>query len=152
MIRDILNRAVAGAVAAGAAMVAVIALGATVFYLLSLVLLPVGASAATAALFFVVAAVAYMVFANKAAGEDEEEIDEEEPEGLPARLLHLVQQRPVIGIVAALGAGAVLLRKPGLAALAMTAFQESRKPKGLFGNLSAHKHDRYGRRRNRRRR
>ncbi|MEG1451261.1 hypothetical protein [Brevundimonas sp.] len=125
MIRHLVNRMIAGAVAAGAALVAVVALGATVFYALSLVLPPMGAAAITAGLFSVFALIAFLVFANKVGDEDDDDdYEAQEPDGLPGRLLHLVQQRPVIGIVAALAAGAVLLKKPGLAALALTVFND----------------------------
>lgn len=127
MIRELLNRAIAVAVAAAAAFVAVVALGAAAYYALSLVVTPLGAAAITAGLFAVIALVAFFVFARKAAGDDaEDDYDDEEPEGFTARALQLVQQRPVIGIVAALTAGALILKKPGLAALAFTAFNESR--------------------------
>lgn len=124
MIRHLVNRMIAGAVAAGAALVAIVALGATAFYGLSLVLTPIGAAAITAGLFAVLALIAFLVFANKIGDEDDDDYADEEPEGLPARLLHLAQQRPVIGIVVALAAGAVLLKKPGLAALALTVFND----------------------------
>lgn len=127
MIRDLLNRAIAVAVAAAAAFVAIVALGATVYYGLSLVVTPLGAAAITAGLFAVTAFVTFFLFAKKAAGEsDDDDIEDEEPEGIASIALHLVQQRPVIGIVAALTAGALILKKPGLAALALTAFNESR--------------------------
>lgn len=126
MIRGLINRVVAGAVAAAAAFVAIIALGATIFYGLCLVLIPLGAAAATAGIFAVIAGIAYMTFSKKADGDDDsDDDDEEEPDSMVGRVLHMVQQRPVVAIVAALGAGAVLLRKPGLAALALTAFNES---------------------------
>lgn len=125
MIRKLVNRMVSGAVAAAAAFVAVIALGATLFYGLSLVMLPVGAAAITAGVFALIAIVAYLVFANKADPDDGADDEDEEPEGMPARLLHMVQQRPVIGVVAALAAGAILLKKPALAALALSTFNDS---------------------------
>lgn len=122
MIRQLVHRAVSGAIAAASAFVAVIFLGATIFYALSLVLIPLGAAAITAGLFALVSIIAYLVFAGKAVPEEDEE--EDEPEGLAGRALHLLQQRPVIGIIGALAAGAVLIKKPGLAALAMTAFND----------------------------
>ena len=125
MIKKLVNRLVAGSVAAGAALVAVVALGATLFYALCLVVTPLGASAITAGVFALIAVVAYLVFANKAAGEREDDHDDdEEPEGIPGRLLQMVQQRPVVGVVAALAAGAILFKKPGLAALALSAFND----------------------------
>lgn len=141
MIRELVNRMVAGAVAAGAALVAVVALGAAVFYALSIVLTPLGAASVTAALFALIALIAFFVFNNKAKGEEKDEEEDEEPEGLPARLMSMVQQRPVIGIVAALATGAVLLKKPGLAALALTAFNEhSRSDSKASSSRSKNRH------------
>lgn len=129
MIRKIVNRMVSGAVAAGAAFVAVVALGATLYFGLSLVMLPLGAAAVTAAVFAVVAVIAYLVFVNKADPEDDMDDEDEEPESLPGRLLHLVQQRPVVGVVAALAAGAILMKRPALAAMALAAFNDSGRDK-----------------------
>lgn len=125
MIRKLVNRMVSGAVAAGAAFVAIVALGATVFYGLCLVVLPLAAAAITAGLFSAIAIGAYFVFANKADPKDDIDDEDDEPESLPGRLLHMVQQRPVVGVVAALAAGAILLKKPGLAAMALAAFSDS---------------------------
>ena len=137
MIKELLNRAVAVAVAAAAAFVAVVALGAAIYYLLSLVLLPLGAAAVTATVFALASIITFTVFAKKAAGDDHnDDLDDEESDSMPARVMHLIQQRPVIGIVAALAAGAVILRKPGLAALAFTAFNESRSS---HSNATKHK-------------
>lgn len=125
MIKELVNRMVAGAVAAGAAFVAIVALGAALFYALCLVVLPLGAAAITAGVFAVIGIVAYLVFANKANPQDGADDEDDEPESLPGRLLHMVQQRPVVGVVAALAAGAILLKKPGLAAMALAAFSDS---------------------------
>jgi len=144
MIRHLVKRMIAGAVAAGAALVTIIALGATVFYALCLVVPVMGAAAITAGLGVVLAPVAFFVFSNKNGDdEDDEDYEDMESEGLPGRLLHLVQQRPVIGIVAALAAGAVLLKKPGLAALALTVFSDQ-------GRESSKDRDRRSRRNRRR--
>ena len=45
MARDLVKKAVAASVAAGAALVAVLALGATIFYALQLVVVPLAAAA-----------------------------------------------------------------------------------------------------------
>lgn len=129
MIRKLVNRMVAGAVAASAAFVAIVALGATLFYALSMVLLPLGAAAITAGVFALIAIAAYLVFANKANPDDDADDEDDEPESLPGRILHMVQQRPVVGVVAALAAGAVLLKKPGLAAMALAAFNDQGRDK-----------------------
>lgn len=129
MIRKLVNRMVAGAVAASAAFVAIFALGATLFYALSMVLLPLGAAAITAGVFALIAIAAYLVFANKANPDDDADDEDDEPETLPGRILHMVQQRPVVGVVAALAAGAVLLKKPGLAAMALAAFNDQGRDK-----------------------
>ena len=55
MARDLVKRAVAASVAAGAALVAVLALGATIFYALQLVVVPLAAAAITFLLFAVIA-------------------------------------------------------------------------------------------------
>ena len=125
MIKELVNRMVAGAVAAGAVFVAIVALGAALFYALCLVVLPLGAAAITAVVFAVIGIVAYLVFANKANPQNEAEEEDDEPESLPGRLLHMVQQRPVVGVIAALAAGAILVKKPGLAAMALAAFNDS---------------------------
>lgn len=125
MIRQLVQRAVSGAIAAAAAFVAVVFVGVTIFFALSLVLLPVGAAAITAGLFALIAVIAYLIFAGKAGGADDDDGYDDEPESLAGRVMHFVQQRPVIGIVGALAAGALLIKKPGLAALAMTAFNDS---------------------------
>lgn len=123
MIRELVNRMVAGAVAAGAALVAIAALGATVYFALCLVLVPLAAAAITAGLFALIALTAFFVLNGRSNDDQGDDVDDE-PESLPSRLMSLVQERPVLGVVAALAAGAVLLKKPGLAALAVTAFSE----------------------------
>jgi cytosine/adenosine deaminase-related metal-dependent hydrolase len=120
--RGLINRAVATFVAAGAGFVAMVALGATVYYLLLLAVPPVIASALTALLFALIAAIVALVFVRRARGDEEEE--EEEPEGLGARALHLFQQRPVLGAVAALAGGFIFLRNPALATMVAAAFTE----------------------------
>jgi len=100
-----------------------VAVGATVYYLLLLVVIPVIAAALTALLFALIAAIVALVFVRRARGDDDDEEDAE-PEGLGARALHLFQQRPVLGAVAALAGGFIFLRNPALATMVAAAFTE----------------------------
>lgn len=121
--KGLINRAVATLVAAGAAFVTVVALGATVFYALLLAVPPLAAAAITAGLFGLLFLVVVLVFLNKARG-DEDDDEDQEPEGLGARAFHLFQQRPVLGAVAALAGGWIFLRNPALATMVAAAFTE----------------------------
>jgi uncharacterized membrane protein YccC len=125
--RGLVNRAVATFVAAGAGFVAMVALGATVYYLLALVVVPLAAAAITSALFAVIALIIALVFVRRAQGEEDEE--DHEPEGLGMRALHLFQQRPVLGTVAALAGGWIFLRNPALATMVAAAFTEKSRPR-----------------------
>lgn len=125
--RGLVNRAVATFVAAGAGFVAVVALGATVYYMLALVVLPLAAAAITSAIFAMIALITALVFVRRAQGEDDEE--DQEPEGLGMRALHLFQQRPVLGAVAALAGGWIFLRNPALATMVAAAFTEKSRPR-----------------------
>ena len=80
LARKLAKKAVAAAVAAGAALVAVIAFGATIFYALCLVLVPLAAAALTMLLFALVALMVVMVFLRREA--HEEDIEDDEPVGL----------------------------------------------------------------------
>jgi len=117
--RSLVRKAVATAVAAGAAFVAVIALGATLYHALALVVLPVAAAAITALLFALVAIVVAVVFLARAEFEEEEE-----PEGLAARAFALFRDRPLMGAAAALAGGFIFLRNPALATMVAAAFTE----------------------------
>jgi uncharacterized membrane protein YccC len=125
--RGLINRAVATFVAAGAGFVAMVALGATVYYLLALVVVPLAAAAITSAIFAVIALIVALIFVRRAHGEDEEE--EHEPEGLGMRAFHLFQQRPVLGVAAALAGGWIFLRNPALATMVAAAFTEKSRPR-----------------------
>ncbi len=128
MGRGLINRAVATFVAAGAGFVAMVALGATAYYLLALVVVPLAAAAITSALFAAVALVVALVFVRRAHGEDEEE---QEPESLAMRAFHLFQERPILGAAAALAGGFIFLRNPALATMVAAAFTEkSRSRRG----------------------
>ncbi|WP_417231853.1 hypothetical protein [Brevundimonas sp.] len=117
--RSLVRKAVATAVAAGAAFVAVIALGAALYHALTLLVLPVAAAAITALLFALVAIVVAVIFLGRAEFEEEEE-----PEGLAARAFALFRDRPLMGAAAALAGGFIFLRNPALATMVAAAFTE----------------------------
>ena len=108
LARTLVRKAVAAAVAAGAALVAVIAFGATVFYALCLVVPELAAAAITFLLFALAALAVTVIFLRRDAAEGEEL--EEEPLGL--------------GTVAALAGGWIFLRNPALASIVAAAFTE----------------------------
>jgi|SRR5690606_23695162 len=122
LARTLVRKAIAAAVAAGAALVAVIALGAAVFYALCLVLLPLAAAAITCLLFALVALAVAMVFLRRDAAEEEELGDE--PAGIGQRAFMLFRERPILGTAAALAGGWIFLRNPALASLVAAAFTE----------------------------
>lgn len=122
--RGLVNRAVATFIAAGAGFVAMVALGATVYYLLALVVVPLAAAAITSAIFAVIALIVALVFVRRAHGEDEDEEEEQEPESLGMRAFHLFQERPLLGVAAALAGGFIFLRNPALATMVAAAFTE----------------------------
>ncbi|MBX9708290.1 MAG: hypothetical protein K2X61_10185 [Caulobacteraceae bacterium] len=124
--KSVVKKLSAAFVVAGCAFVAVVALGATVFYALALVLPPLGAAAATAGLFALIAIGVGVVFLGSAGVTHEEE--PMEPEGLGARAYALFRQRPILGTVAALAGGYIFLRNPALATMVAAAFTE--KPSG----------------------
>ncbi|TPW01834.1 MAG: hypothetical protein FD125_2377 [bacterium] len=122
MASHLVKKAVAASVAAGAALVAVLALGATIFYALQLVVVPLAAAAITFLLFAVIAlAVALTVVARS---EVENEESEEDVSGLGQRAYMLFRQRPILGTVAALAGGWIFLRNPALATMVAAAFTE----------------------------
>lgn len=122
LARKLAKKAVAAAVAAGAAMVAVIAFGATIFYALCLVVVPLAAAALTMLLFAVASLIVVMAVLGREARE--EEIEDEEPMGLGERAYTLFRQRPILGTVAALAGGWIFLRNPALATMVAAAFTE----------------------------
>lgn len=115
MFRGLIKRVVATAVVAASAFLAVVFLGLAIFYALSLAMTPLGAAAATFGLFALVALVTALVFLRGDSRDDEEEDDE--PEGLLGKVIHIVRDRPVIGTVGGLCALFLLLRNPALAAI-----------------------------------
>ena len=119
MGRGLVNRLVGVAVIAACVFVGVIALGATLYFALSLVLAPLGAAAVT----FLIAALVALVTAWLISREQEPDEDEE-PEGLGARAYQLFKTRPILGTVAALAGGWIFIRNPALASLVAAAFTE----------------------------
>jgi len=122
MARGLVKKAVAASVAAGAALVAILALGATIFYALQLVVVPLAAAAITFLLFAVIALAVVLIFVARSEAEDEE--DEEDVSGLGQRAYMLFRQRPILGTVAALAGGWIFLRNPALATMVAAAFTE----------------------------
>ncbi len=122
MARNLVKKAVAASVAAGAALVAVLALGATIFFALQLVFEPLAAAAITFLLFTVIALAVAMIFVTRS--EAEEELNEEDVSGLGQRAFMLFKQRPILGTVAALAGGWIFLRNPALATMVVAAFTE----------------------------
>ncbi|MEQ7153928.1 hypothetical protein [Brevundimonas aurifodinae] len=120
--KSVVKKLSAALVVAGCAFVAVVALGATVYYALALVLPPLGAAAITAGLFALIAVIVAVAFLGAAGALEEEE--DEEPEGLGARAFTLFRQRPILGSVAALAGGYIFLRNPALATMVAAAFTE----------------------------
>lgn len=109
--------------AAGAAFVAVLALGAVVFFALSVVIVPMAAAAVTFLLFALAALAVVMVFLKKAEGDDEED-ESSLSDGLAGRAFLLFRNRPILASVAALAGGFIFLRNPALATMVAAAFTE----------------------------
>ena len=122
MASQLVKKAVAASIAAGAALVAVLALGATIFYALQLVVLPLAAAAITFLLFAVIAVVVALTVVARS--EDEDEETAEDVSGLGQRAYMLFRQRPILGTVAALAGGWIFLRNPALATMVAAAFTE----------------------------
>lgn len=123
LARGLVKKAVAASVAAGAALVAVLAFGATIFYALQLIVPPLAAAAITFLLFALAALIIVLVFLARDGAEAEE--DEDEPVGMGQRAYALFRQRPILGTVAALAGGWIFLRNPALATMVAAAFTET---------------------------
>ncbi|MBB4081351.1 hypothetical protein [Brevundimonas lenta] len=119
------KKAVAAAIAAGAALVAVVCLGATVFYALCMVVVPLAAAAITMLLFAVVALAVALTYLKS---DEPAEPEADETYGLGERAFMLFKQRPILGTAAALAGGWIFLRNPALASIVAAAFTE--KPHG----------------------
>lgn len=122
MARNLVKKAVAASVAAGAALVAILALGATIFYALQLIVVPLAAAAITFLLFAVIALAVALTFVARSEAEEEE--SEEDSAGLGQRAYMLFRQRPILGTVATLAGGWIFLRNPALATMVAAAFTE----------------------------
>lgn len=122
MARGLVKKAVAASVAAGASLVAILALGATIFFALQLAVQPLAAAAITFLLFAVIALAVAMTFVTRSEAEDE--VEEDEASGLGQRAFMLFRQRPILGTVAALAGGWIFLRNPALATMVAAAFTE----------------------------
>lgn len=130
MLGGLVNKAVAVAVAAAAAFVAVLCLGAVLFFALSVVVVPMAAAALTFLVFALLAVAVVMVFMGKVGGEDEPEEDESVADGLAGRVFQLFRSRPILASVATLAGGFIFLRNPALATMVAAAFTEkSRTPR-----------------------
>lgn len=131
MFKGIVKRVVATAVVAASVFLAVVFLGLSAFYGLSLVMTPLGAAAITFGVFALIALIVALVFLK---GERQAEDDEEDaPDGLVGKLLHLVRERPIIGAVGGLGAAFLLLRNPALAAIVASMVADRKMDQGGYG-------------------
>ena len=130
MFKGIVKKLVATAVVAASVFLAVVFLGLSIFYALSLTLTPLGAAAVTFGLFALVALIVAVVFLK---GDKHDESDEEdEPEGLLAKVVHIVRERPIVGAVGGLGAAFLLLRNPALAAIVASMVAERKMDQGGY--------------------
>ena len=130
MFKGIVKRVVATAVVAASVFLAVIFLGLSAFYGLSLVLTPLGAAAITFGAIALIALIVALVFLK---GDSQDEDEEETPDGLVGKLLHLVRERPIIGAVGGLGAAFLLLRNPALAAIVASMVADRKMDQGGYG-------------------
>ncbi len=121
--KGLVKKLTAAFVVAASAFVAVVALGATLYYALALVLPAVGAAAITAGIFALVAVIVALVFLN-ASGASQDEEEDDEPMGMGERAFNLFRQRPILGAAAALAGGFIFLRNPALATMVAAAFTE----------------------------
>lgn len=130
--KGLVKKLVAGFAAAASVFVALVALGATLFFALDLVLPALGAAAITFAVFAAAAALIAVVFLKgDSHGDDDEE--DGEPESLLHRAVHLVRERPVLGAAGGLGILFLLLRNPALAAIAASMITEKRMESRGYG-------------------
>jgi len=130
MFKGIVKKLVATAVVAASAFLAVVFLGVAIFYALSLTLTPLGAAAVTFGLFALVALIVTLVFLKGDKHDDAEE--EDEPEGLVGKIIHIVRERPVVGAVGGLGAAFLLLRNPALAAIVASMVADRKMDQGGY--------------------
>jgi len=130
MFKGIVKKLVATAVVAASVFLAVVFLGLTLFYALSLKLTPLGAAAVTFGLFALVALIVAVVFLK--GDKHDEEDEEDEPEGLLGKVIHIVRERPIVGAVGGLGAAFLLLRNPALAAIIASMVADRKMDQGGY--------------------
>ena len=130
--KGLIKKLVAGLAAAASAFVAVIALGATLFYALCLVLPALGAAAITFGVFALLTMIIAMVFLNAGGGRHHDDEDEE-PESFAQKAVHLIRERPIMGAAGGLGILFFLLRNPALAAIAASMITEKRMESRGYG-------------------
>lgn len=128
--KGLVKKLTAAFVVAASAFVAVVALGATLYYALALVLPPLGAAAITAAVFALVAVIVALVFLNASGATHDDEDEDYEDMGLGQRAFSLFKSRPILGTVAALAGGWIFLRNPALATMVAAAFTEKPHRRG----------------------
>lgn len=128
--KGLVKKLTAAFVVAASAFVAVVALGATLYYALALVLPPLGAAAITAGVFALVAVIVALVFLNASGATDHDDDYDDEDMGLGHRAFALFKSRPVLGTVAALAGGWIFLRNPALATMVAAAFTEKPHRRG----------------------
>jgi len=131
--KGLVKKLVAGFAAAASAFVAVIALGATLFYALCLVLPALGAAAITFAVFGAITALIAVVFLNAGGGHHDDDEDDDEPESFAQKAVHLLRERPILGAAGGLGILFFLLRNPALAAIAASMITEKRMESRGYG-------------------
>lgn len=131
--KGLVKKLVAGFAAAASAFVAVIALGATLFYALCLVLPALGAAAITFAVFAAVTSLIAVVFLNAGGGHHDDDEDDDEPESFAQKAVHLLRERPILGAAGGLGILFFLLRNPALAAIAASMITEKRMESRGYG-------------------
>ncbi|MFA4938687.1 hypothetical protein [Brevundimonas sp.] len=130
MFKGIVKKLVATAVVAASVFLAVVFLGVSIFYALSLKLTPLGAAAVTFGLFALVALIVAVVFLK--GDKHDEDDEEEEPEGLLGKVIHIVRERPIVGAVGGLGAAFLLLRNPALAAIVASMVADRKMDQGGY--------------------
>jgi len=127
--RGLVKKAIAISVAVAAAFVAVLCLGAVLFFALSIVIVPMAAAAVTFLVFALAAVAVVMVFLKKADVDDEDD-ESSLTDGLAGRAFQLFRNRPILASVATLAGGFIFLRNPALATMVAADFTEkSRAPR-----------------------
>ncbi|WGM32774.1 hypothetical protein [Brevundimonas sp. NIBR11] len=129
--KGLVKKLTAAFVVAASSFVVVVALGATLYFSLALVLPPLGAAAITAGVFALAAVIVAVVFLNASGGHHDDEDDyADEDLGLGQRAFALFRSRPILGTVAALAGGWIFLRNPALATMVAAAFTEKPHRRG----------------------